>query len=57
MAKNDAYECRDCRYFTIDLDDRGICFSCKKGIYSKIHFFIDACSAFEEKEEGDCEID
>lgn len=54
---NDIRECRDCRQFKIEFDDSGICFSCKKGVYNKIHFFVDACCAFEEKENDDCEAD
>ena len=57
MTKNNVRECCDCRYFEIDLDNRGICFSCKNGRYSKIHFFVDACCAFEEKEDDGCETD
>ena len=53
MPKNDARECRDCRHFELDIDDGGICFSCKKGKYSKIHFFVDACPKFEEEKETD----
>ena len=57
MIENDVRECRDCQHFKIDIDSRGICFSCKKGRYSKIHFFVDACCAFEEKEKDNCETD
>lgn len=53
MAKNDVRECRNCRYFEIDFDDGGICFSCKKGKYSKIHFFVDACPKFDEFDEDE----
>lgn len=58
MTENDVRECRDCRQFKVEFDNRGICFSCKKGAYSKIHFFVDVCSAFEKKkEEDDCATD
>lgn len=50
---SDVRECRDCRYFKIDIDGKGICFSCERGHYNKIHFFVDACIAFEGKEEDD----
>ena len=49
MTKSDVRECRDCRHFKLELGGGRICFSCKKGFYSKIHFFVDACSEFEEK--------
>lgn len=51
--KKDVRECRDCRHFELDTDDGGICFSCKKGEYSKIHFFVDACPKFEEEKGTD----
>lgn len=51
MPKKVVRECRECRHFEIDFDDGGICFSCKKGKYSKIHFFVDACCKFEEEKE------
>ena len=49
--KYDVRECRDCRHFKIEFDNGGIGFSCNKGRYRKIHFFVDACHKFEEKDE------
>lgn len=51
MTENDVRECRDCRHFEIEFDDGGICFSCNKGKYRKIHFFVDACHLFEDEKE------
>lgn len=58
MAKTDVRECRDCRWFEIEFEDGWPCFSCKKGRYTKIHFFVDACGAFEDDDqEADDETD
>lgn len=55
MAENDVRECRDCRYFKFEVEDGDFGYSCKKGKYRMIHFFVDACRAFEDKKEEDAD--